>query len=212
MKLKEIYSDAIQKGYALGAFNFCNLESLKGIISAAEENHSPVIVAVSSSAMKHMGEEYLKQMIVATKNTCTIPCFFHLDHGKDFDICKKAIDLGFDSVMIDASAHELEDNIRITKQVVDYAHAHDVQVEGELGRLLGTEDEHTSTESLFTSPDEAKIFVEQTNVDSLAVAIGTSHGINKFSGEPKLAFDVLEEIQQRLPAFPVVLHGAQILQ
>lgn len=208
MKLKEIYQDAIKNGYALGAFNFCNLESLKGICSSAEDNKSPVIVAVSSSALKHMGDEYLKNMIIATKNIYTVPCFFHLDHGKDFEICKKAIDLGFDSVMIDASAHELEENIAITKQVVEYAHQFGVQVEGELGRLLGTEDEHTSNESLFTSPEEAKYFVENTNVDSLAVAIGTSHGINKFSGEPKLAFDILEEIQNLLPSFPIVLHGA----
>lgn len=208
MKLIDVYQDAIKKGYALGAFNFCNLESLKAITNAAQKNKSPVIVAVSSSAMKHMGEEYLKNMIIATKNTCSVPCFFHLDHGKDFEICKKAIDLGFDSVMIDASAYELDKNIQITKEVVDYAHKFGVQVEGELGRLLGTEDEHTSNESLFTSPLEARLFVKQTNVDSLAVAIGTSHGINKFSGEPKLAFDVLDEIQQLLPNLPIVLHGA----
>ena len=208
MKLKEYYSDAIKKGYAIGAFNFCNLESLKGILDAAEQNNSPVIVAVSSSAMKHMGDEYLKNMIVATKNTYSIPLFFHLDHGKDFEICKKAISLGFDSVMIDGSSLDFEENIRVTKQVADYAHSFGVQVEGELGRLLGTEDEHTSNESIYTSPNEAKEFVERTGVDSLAIAIGTSHGISKFSGEPKLAFDILEQIQNNLPNFPFVLHGA----
>ena len=122
MKLKEYYSNAIKKGYAIGAFNFCNLESLKGILDAAEQNNSPVIVAVSSSAMKHMGDEYLKNMIIATKNTYSIPLFFHLDHGKDFEICKKAISLGFDSVMIDGSSLDFEDNIKVTKQVADYAH------------------------------------------------------------------------------------------
>ncbi len=208
MKLKEYYFDAIKNGYALGAFNFCNLESLKGIIESAEKNNSPVIVAVSSSAMKHMGEEYLKHLIMATRECTKIPCFFHLDHGKDFEICKKAISLGFDSVMIDGSALDFNDNIALTKQVVDYAHKFDVQVEGELGRLLGTEDEHTSTESLYTSPSQAKIFVEKTGVDSLAIAIGTSHGISKFSGEPKLEFNILQEIQKLVPNFPFVLHGA----
>lgn len=208
MKLKEYYLDAIKKGYALGAFNFCNLESLKGIIEGAEENNSPVIVAVSSSAMKHMGESYLKHLILATKETAKIPCFFHLDHGKDFEICKKAISLGFDSVMIDGSALNFEDNISLTKTVVDYAHKFDVQVEGELGRLLGNEDEHTSNESLYTSPTQAQIFVEKTGVDSLAIAIGTSHGINKFNGEPKLEFSILQEIQNKIPNIPLVLHGA----
>ncbi len=208
MELKKYYKDAIDKGYALGAFNFCNLESLKGILDAAQENNSPVIVAVSSSAMKHMGDEYLKNMIIASKKAYSIPMFFHLDHGKDFEICKKAISLGFDSVMIDGSALEFEDNIKLTKQVADYAHQFDIQVEGELGRLLGTEDEHTSNESIYTSPDQAKEFVEKTGIDSLAIAIGTSHGISKFSGEPKLAFDILQQIQNNLPNFPFVLHGA----
>lgn len=208
MELKKYYQDAINRGYALGAFNFCNLESLKGILDAAQESNSPVIVAVSSSAMKHMGDEYLRNMIIATKQTYSVPCFFHLDHGKDFEICKKAISLGFDSVMIDGSALDFNENIQLTKKVADYAHQYDVQVEGELGRLLGTEDEHTSNESLYTSPEEALIFVKETNVDSLAIAIGTSHGINKFSGEPKLAFDILEKIQEKLPSFPFVLHGA----
>ena len=208
MELKKYYYDAIQKGYALGAFNFCNLESLKGILDAAQQNNSPVIVSVSSSAMKHMGDEYLKNMIIATKNTYKLPLFFHLDHGKDFEICKKAISLGFDSVMIDGSSLDFEENIKLTKQVVDYAHQFDIQVEGELGRLLGTEDEHTSDESIYTSPKEAKEFVQRTGVDSLAIAIGTSHGISKFSGEPKLAFDILEQIQNNLPSFPFVLHGA----
>lgn len=208
MKLTEIYQDAINHGYALGAFNFCNLESLKGILNACQKNNSPVIVSVSSSAMKHIGEEYLREMIIATKKTYTISLFFHLDHGKDFEICKKAISLGFDSVMIDASAFDFAENVKLTKQVVDYAHKFGVQVEGELGRLLGTEDEHTSSESLYTSPAEAEQFIKETGVDSLAVAIGTSHGINKFSGEPKLAFDILEQIQQKLPNFPIVLHGA----
>lgn len=208
MNLKEYYKDAIKNKYAIGAFNFCNLESLKGIMDSAQENNSPVIVSVSSSAIKHIGEEYLKNLIVSTKNTYTVPCFFHLDHGKDFEICKNAIGLGFDSVMIDGSALSFEENIKLTKQVVDFAHLLNVQVEGELGKLLGVEDEHISTESIYTSPVEAKEFIERTGVDSLAIAIGTSHGINKFSGEPKLAFDILEEMQQLIPNFPFVLHGA----
>ena len=208
MTLKEYYHDAIQNGYALGAFNFCNLESLKGILDGATKLNAPVIVAVSSSAMKHMGEEYLKNMIIATKKTYNIPFFFHLDHGKNFDICKKAIDLGFDSVMIDGSSLPFDENVELTKKVVDYAHKFKIQVEGELGRLLGVEDELVSNESIYTSPDEAKLFVEKTGVDSLAVAIGTSHGINKFNGEPKLAFDILQKIQDNLPDFPLVLHGA----
>ncbi len=208
MTLKEYYQDAIQNGYALGAFNFCNLESLKGILNGATNLNSPVIVSVSSSAMNHMGKEYLKAMIVATKKTYNIPFFFHLDHGKDFDICKTAIDIGFDSVMIDGSGLPFEENVKLTKKVADYAHKYNIQVEGELGRLLGVEDEHVSNESIFTSPVEAKLFVEKTGVDSLAIAIGTSHGINKFEGEPKLAFDILQKIQNNLPNFPLVLHGA----
>ena len=208
MKLIECYQDAIKNGYALGAFNFCNLESLKGILDSAQKNNSPVIVAVSSSAMKHMGDEFLKQMIVASKSTYTIPHFFHLDHGKDFEICKKAIDLGFDSVMIDGSALDFEENIKLTKQICDYAHPLGIQVEGELGKLMGVEDEHSSNESLFTDPEQAKTFVEKTGVDSLAIAIGTSHGICKFEGEPKLEFEILQKIENLLPDFPLVLHGA----
>ncbi len=208
MTLKQYYQDAIKNGYALGAFNFCNLESLKGILDGATKLNAPVIVAVSSSAMKHMGDEYLKNIIIATKKKYNIPFFFHLDHGKDFNICKKAIDLGFDSVMIDGSSLLFDENVKLTKQVVDYAHKFNIQVEGELGRLLGVEDEHISNESIFTSPIQAKEFVEKTGVDSLAIAIGTSHGINKFNGEPKLAFDILQQIQNNLPNFPFVLHGA----
>ena len=208
MKLVDCYKDAIHKGYALGAFNFCNLESLKGILNSAQKNNSPVIVAISSGALKYMGDEYVKGFISASKKVYDIPMFFHLDHGKDYEICAKAISLGFDSVMIDGSALEFEENVALTKKVVDLAHAHGVQVEGELGRLLGTEDEHIGQESLYTSPSEAKEFVEKTGVDSLAIAIGTSHGIHKFAGEPKLAFDILEEIQNLVPDFPFVLHGA----
>lgn len=208
MKLVDYYQDAIKNGYALGAFNFCNLESLKGILNSAKKNNSPVIVAVSSGALNYMGDEYVREFITASKKCYDIPMFFHLDHGKDFEICKRAIDLGFDSVMIDASSYEFEQNVALTKQVADYAHKFDIQVEGELGRLRGVEDEHSSTESLFTSPEQAKEFVERTGVDSLAIAIGTSHGINKFQGQPKLAFDILEKIQNELPNFPLVLHGA----
>lgn len=208
MKFNEYYNNAIQNKFAIGAFNFCNLESLKAILDAATENNSPVICAVSASAIKHMGDEFLKNIIIAAKSAYNIPMFFHLDHGKDLEICKKAIDLGFDSVMIDASALPLEENISVTKTVVDYAKPFGVQVEGELGKLKGVEDEHISNESLFTDPLEALTFVQQTGVNSLAIAIGTSHGIAKFSGEPKLEINVLKQIEQLLPNFPLVLHGA----
>ena len=208
MKLKEVYQDALKRNYSLGAFNFYNMESMKGILNAAEELNTPVILAVSESAIKYFGEEYLKNAITAAKSTYTVPFFIHLDHGKNLEICKTAINLGFDSIMIDGSSFPLDQNIQLTKMVVDYAKKFNIQVEGELGVLSGTEDDVTSNHHLFTSPVEAKLFVEQTGVDSLAIAIGTSHGINKFSGEAKIRTDILTQIETELKDFPLVLHGA----
>lgn len=208
MKLVEVYQDAIKRKYAIGAFNFYNLESMKGILDAAEELNTPVILAVSESALKYFGAEFLKNAIISARNTYTCPFFIHLDHGKNLDICKTAISIGFDSVMIDGSHLPLEENIALTKSVVNYAHKYGVQVEGELGKLKGIEDDVISSENLFTDPDEAKYFVEQTGVDSLAIAIGTSHGINKFSGKAEIRTDILKKIQKKLKNIPLVLHGA----
>ncbi|MBE7075100.1 MAG: class II fructose-bisphosphate aldolase [Clostridiales bacterium] len=208
MTLQQVYKHAIKNNYALGAFNFVNLESLTAILDAAQELNTPVIVAVSESAFKYMGFEFLKSIIQGARKTYSIPFFVHLDHGKNLDICQEAIECGFDSVMIDASSLPLEENIKLTKQVVNFAHAKGVQVEAELGKLKGVEDDICSSEHLFTDPIEAKKFVEETNVDSLAIAIGTSHGVNKFSGEAKIRTDILTQIENAIPSTPLVLHGA----
>ncbi|MBE7082328.1 MAG: class II fructose-bisphosphate aldolase family protein [Clostridiales bacterium] len=208
MNLQKVYANALKNKFALGAFNFVNMESLKGILDAAQEQNTPVICAVSESAFEYMGFEFLKNLITSARNTYTVPFFIHLDHGKSLEFCKKAINCGFDSVMIDGSHLPLEQNIALTKSVCDYAHKFGVQVEGELGKLKGVEDNISSDEQLFTDPIEAKQFVEQTKVDSLAIAIGTSHGVNKFSGEAKIRIDILEEIEKVLPNTPLVLHGA----
>ena len=208
MKLTEVYEIALKKKFALGAFNFYNLESMKGILNACQKLNVPVILAVSESALKYFGGEYLKQAIIAARKTYSIPFFVHLDHGKDLEICKTAIAVGFDSVMIDGSHLPLEENIKLTKSVVNYAHKKGVQVEGELGKLKGVEDDVCSDEQLFTDPEEAEYFVKQTGVDSLAIAIGTSHGINKFSGVPEIRTDILKKIEKKLKGVPLVLHGA----
>lgn len=208
MKLKQIYLDALKNGYALGAFNFVNLESMTAILNSAQKLGTPVIVAVSESGFKYMGFEFLKGLIESARKTYSVDFFVHLDHGKTLEMCKQAIDCGFDSVMIDGSALPLEQNIALTKSVVDYAHKFGVQVEGELGKLKGVEDDTCSNEHLFTDPVEAKMFVEQTGVDSLAVAIGTSHGVNKFSGEANIRIDILKQIEHAIPNTPLVLHGA----
>lgn len=208
MKLTDVYMDAIKNKYSLGAFNFYNLESLKGILNAAEYLKTPVIVAVSESALNYMGDEFLKNIIKGARNTYKTPFFVHLDHGKSFDVCKRAIDVGFDSVMIDGSHLPLEDNIALTKSVVNYALPLGIQVEGELGKLKGVEDDVSSNETLFTDPAEAERFVKETGVDSLAVAIGTSHGINKYAKEAKIRFDILKKIQRKIKNTPLVLHGA----
>jgi fructose-bisphosphate aldolase class II len=205
-----ILKDALEKGYAVGAFNFGTLEILKSIIKASEESSSPVICQVSEGAINFIGEEYLKGIIESAKKSCKVPVSFHLDHGKSLDSVKKAIEVGCDSVMIDASMLPYEDNVTITKNVVEYAHSKNVFVEAELGSLAGVEDDINVAEkdSCYTDPKQAKDFVERTGIDSLAVAIGTKHGAYKFGGDAKLRFDILENIQKEIPNTPLVLHGA----
>lgn len=208
MNILEQYQKCINEGYAMGAFNFVNLDMLKAILKGAENKNSPVILQTSTSAIDFFGEEHLKAIIPAVRKIARVPVIFHLDHGKTFEDCKKAISLGYDSVMIDASALEFEQNVALTKKVCDFAHKKGVWVEAELGKLQGVEDEVSSDVSVYTDPRLAKEFVERTGCDSLAVAIGTSHGAYKFSGEAKLRFDILSELEKALPAFPLVLHGA----
>lgn len=206
--LKYYFTKANKKGFALGAFNFQNMESLQGIVEGANKTKSPVIVAVSEGAFDYMGGELLVAMVNQMKKTTKAPVFLHLDHGKSYEICKKAIDLGFDSVMIDGSHLPFNQNIRLTKKVVEYAHKKSVLVEGELGRLQGVEDNVSSDRTIYTDPIEAKEFATKTGVDSLAVAIGTSHGAYKYQGKQELRFDILSEIEKLLPNLPIVLHGA----
>jgi len=206
--LKDYFNLAMKKGFALGAFNFNNLETLKGICAGANETKSPCIIAVSEGAFEYMGGEYIRGLVSSAKQTSKVPLFLHLDHGKSFEMCKKAIEYGFDSVMIDGSSLSFKENIKLTKKVCDYAHKKGVLVEGELGRLQGVEDNVSSDRTIYTSPKEAEEFVKKTGVDSLAVAIGTSHGAYKYAGKQELRFDILEEIEKLLPSFPIVLHGA----
>lgn len=212
---KELFEKAYKGGYAIGAFNVNNMEIIQGIFEAAIEEKSPLIIQVSSGARKYARHEYLIHLIEASMEMAeasgiSIPVVLHLDHGDDFEICKKCIDGGFTSVMIDASKYPLAENIRITKEVVEYAHARGVTVEAELGKLAGVEDavKVDAKDATYTDPAEAEEFVAKTGCDSLAIAIGTSHGAYKFKGEPKLDFERLAEIQRRLPNFPLVLHGA----
>jgi len=209
---KEMFQKAYEGGYAIGAFNVNNMEIIQAIVEAANELKSPVILQVSSGARKYANPTYLKKLVEAALIESNIPIALHLDHGDDFEICKACIDSGFTSVMIDGSKHSFEDNIRLTKEVVEYAHAHGVTVEGELGKLAGIEDavNVSDEDAQFTNPDEVEEFVRRTGVDSLAIAIGTSHGAFKFKPgqKPKLRFDILHEIEKRIPGFPIVLHGA----
>jgi len=209
---KEMFQKAYEGGYAIGAFNVNNMEIIQAIVEAANELKSPVILQVSSGARKYANPTYLKKLVEAALIESNIPIALHLDHGDDFEICKACIDSGFASVMIDGSKHSFEDNIRLTKEVVEYAHAHGVTVEGELGKLAGIEDavNVSDEDAQFTNPDEVEEFVRRTGVDSLAIAIGTSHGAFKFKPgqKPKLRFDILHEIEKRIPGFPIVLHGA----
>ena len=207
---KEMFKKAYEGGYAIGAFNVNNMEIIQGITEAAKEVNAPLILQVSAGARKYAKHVYLMKLVEAALEDTNLPICLHLDHGEDFEICKACIDGGFTSVMIDGSKYSFEENIRLTKQVVDYAHSKGVVVEGELGRLAGIEENInvSDKDAAFTDPDQVQEFVERTGVDSLAIAIGTSHGAYKFKGEPKLRFDILEEVQKRLPGFPIVLHGA----
>jgi fructose-bisphosphate aldolase class II len=206
----EMFKKAQTGGYAIGAFNVNNMEIIQGIVEAAKEERSPLILQVSAGARKYASPIYLKKLVEAAIEDSGLDIVLHLDHGEDFEICKLCIDDGFSSVMIDGSKHPFEENIAITKKVVEYAHAKGVVVEAELGKLAGIEDQVnvSAKEATFTDPDEAVEFVERTGVDSLAIAIGTSHGAYKFKGEPRLDFERLETITKRLPDTPLVLHGA----
>ena len=207
---KEMFEKAIKEHYAIGAFNINNMEFIQAITDAAQEAKSPVILQVSSSAIKYARLPYLMKMVEAAVETTTIPIALHLDHGPDFETCKMCVDAGFTSVMIDASKYDFEENVRITKEVVDYAHAHGVVVEAELGTLAGVEDEVNvaDDDAKYTNPNQAYEFVQRTGCDSLAIAIGTSHGAYKFKGDAKLRFDILAKVKEKLPNTPIVLHGA----
>ncbi len=222
---KELFKNAVKGGYAIPAFNFNNLEQLQAIIGACVETKSPVILQVSSGARKYANQTLLKHLAkgavdYAKELGYEIPIVLHLDHGDTFELCKSCVESGFSSVMIDGSHHPYEKNVELTKQVVEYAHRYDVSVEGELGVLAGIEDEVSSEVSHYTKPEEVEDFVKKTGVDSLAISIGTSHGANKFTPAqctrnedgilipPPLRFDILEEIEKRIPGFPIVLHGA----
>ncbi|PWM73291.1 MAG: fructose-1,6-bisphosphate aldolase, class II [Oscillospiraceae bacterium] len=206
----EMFKKAYEGGYAIGAFNINNMEIIQAIAEAAEENKSPVIMQVSAGARKYAKHEYLMALAQAAVKDSGIDVALHLDHGADFDICKSCIDGGFTSVMIDGSKYSFEENIELTRKVVEYAHERGVVVEGELGKLAGVEDDVKvdADDAMYTNPAEVEEFVSKTGVDSLAIAIGTSHGAYKFKGEPRLRFDILEEVGKRLPGFPIVLHGA----
>ena len=215
---RDLFAKAVKGGYAIPAYNFNNMEQLQAIIQACTETESPLILQVSKGAreyangtlLRYMAQgavEYAKEI---SKNGKAIPIVLHLDYGPDFETCKACIDYGFSSVMIDGSHFPYEENVAITKKVVEYAHAHDVTVEGELGVLAGVEDEVASETHTYTQPDEVEDFVKKTGVDSLAIAIGTSHGAYKFKpgDDPKIRLDILAEIEKRIPGFPIVLHGS----
>jgi fructose-bisphosphate aldolase class II len=222
---KELFQKAVKGGYAIPAFNFNNLEQLQAIIGACVETKSPVILQVSSGARKYANQTLLKFLAQGAVQLSkdlgyAVPVVLHLDHGDTLELCKSCIESGFSSVMIDGSHHPYEKNIELTRQVVEYAHKYDVSVEGELGVLAGIEDDVVAEHSSYTQPQEVEDFVKKTGVDSLAISIGTSHGANKFKPEqctrnadgvlipPPLRFDILEEIEKRIPGFPIVLHGA----
>lgn len=207
---QDLFKKAYGGGYAIGGFNVNNMEILQAIVDAAQEVQSPLILQVSAGARKYARHEYLVKLVEAAVQTTTVPIVLHLDHGEDFEICKSCVDGGFTSVMIDASARPFAENIKETKKVVEYAHARGVSVEAELGKLAGVEDAVNvkAEDATYTDPNQVKEFVEATGVDSLAIAIGTSHGAYKFKGEAKLDFDRLEKISKLVPGFPIVLHGA----
>lgn len=209
---REMFKKAYDGGYAIGAFNVNNMEIVQGITEAANELQSPVILQVSAGARKYANHTYLMKLVEAAVEETNIPIALHLDHGADFEICKACIDGGFTSVMIDGSSHTFEDNIELTKKVVEYAHENGVVVEGELGQLAGIEDDVNvnAEDATYTRPEQVEEFVGRTGVDSLAIAIGTSHGAFKFKPgqKPQLRFDILAEIEKRLPNYPIVLHGS----
>ncbi len=209
---REMFKKAYDGGYAIGAFNVNNMEIVQGITEACKELSSPVILQVSSGARKYANHTYLKKLVEAAVEETGLPIVLHLDHGDSFELCKSCIDGGFTSVMIDGSHLDYEDNIALAKKVADYAHERNVTVEAELGRLAGVEDDvNVSAENAsYTNPAQVQDFVERTGVDSLAIAIGTSHGAYKFKPgqKPQLKFDILKEVEERLPGFPIVLHGA----
>ena len=205
---KEMFARAYKEGYAVGAFNVNNMEIIQGIMEAAQEEKAPLILQVSAGARRYAGQTYIKKLVEAALVETDHPLALHLDHGQDFEICKECIDGGFSSVMFDGSHLDFEENVAVTKQVVEYAHERGIVVEAELGRLAGIEDDVHSEESIYTDPDQAVEFVERTGCDSLAIAIGTSHGAYKFTGEARLDFDRLEKISNMLPEYPIVLHGS----
>lgn len=211
MNTDDILRNAIKQNVAVGAFNFTNMEIIQAIVAGANELHTPVIMQASSSAINYIGFGYIRAMVSVAAESAEVPLVLHLDHGKDFDICKQAIDNGFSSVMIDASSLNFEENIAITKDVVEYANKHGVSVEAELGTLAGVEDEVSVAEgkAFYTDPNQAQEFIERTGISSLAIAIGTSHGVNKGkTGNPKLSIETLKKIKEKVGGFPLVLHGA----
>ena len=207
---KEMFEKSMKEGFAIGAFNVNNMEIVQAIVDAAAEENSPVILQASSSAIKYARPIYLKKMVEAATEETNIPIVLHLDHGPDFETCKACIDAGFTSVMIDGSKYDFEENVELTKKVVDYAHPKGVVVEAELGKLAGIEDDVNvaASDAMYTDPEQAKEFVERTGCDSLAIAIGTSHGAYKFKGEAKLRFDILAKVKELITNTPIVLHGA----
>lgn len=205
-----MFEKSMKEKFAIGAFNVNNMEIIQGIVDAAAEENSPVILQASHGAIKYARVPYLRKMIEAALEEHDIPIALHLDHGPDFETCKMCIDNGFTSVMIDGSKYDFEENVALTKKVVDYAHSKGVVVEAELGKLAGIEDDVnvSKQDAMYTDPEQAKEFVERTRCDSLAIAIGTSHGAYKFKGEAKLRFDILAKIKELIPNTPIVLHGA----
>ena len=207
---KEMFEKSMKEKFAIGAFNVNNMEIIQGIVDAAAKESSPVILQASSSAIKYARIPYLRKMIEAALEEHDVPVALHLDHGPDFETCKMCIDNGFTSVMIDGSKYDFEENVALTKEVVDYAHSKGAVVEAELGKLAGIEDDVNVADSdaMYTDPEQAREFVERTGCDSLAIAIGTSHGAYKFKGEAKLRFDILHKVKELIPNTPIVLHGA----
>jgi fructose-bisphosphate aldolase class II len=210
---REMFANAWKGGYAVGAFTVNNMEVAQGVVDAAKEANAPVILQLSANGLRYARPAYLKKIAEAASEDSGMPICIHLDHGESVEMCKECVDIGFTSVMIDASSRSFEENITLTREVVKYAHDRGIVVEAELGRLAGIEDhvDVKAEDALFTNPDQAAEFVERSGCDSLAIAVGTSHGKHKFTGKPNLAFDILEKITALLPGYPLVLHGASSL-